>query len=99
MTTKDLTFTIKTIRFDENYTPSESTRATTNFANLARGQSRQENLRNALRMIDNRCNDLAHWIILQAIATRSSLTSFRLNWMSKAMARPSGNRGAEDDHR
>ncbi|MFT8336407.1 MAG: DUF1852 domain-containing protein, partial [Acetobacter orientalis] len=34
---------------------------TTNFANLARGESRQENLRNVLRMIDNRFNDLAHW--------------------------------------
>ena len=34
---------------------------TTNFANLARGQSRQENLRNTLRMIANRFNNLAHW--------------------------------------
>lgn len=59
--TNDLTFTIKTIRFDENYKPSDATRTTTNFANLARGERRQENLRNALRMIDNRCNDLAHW--------------------------------------
>lgn len=58
---KDFTFTIKSIRFDENYCPSDNTRATTNFANLARGQSRQENLRNALRMIDNRFNALAHW--------------------------------------
>lgn len=54
-------FTIKTIRFDENYQPSEGTRTTTNFANLARGKSRQENLRNTIRMIDNRFNDLAHW--------------------------------------
>ncbi len=59
--TKDFTFTIKSTRFDENYTPSSSTRITTNFANLARGECRQENLRNALRMIDNRCNNLAHW--------------------------------------
>ncbi|OUI98510.1 hypothetical protein HK15_13690, partial [Acetobacter orientalis] len=48
-------------RFDENYRPSDRTRLTTNFANLARGESRQENLRNVLRMIDNRFNDLAHW--------------------------------------
>ncbi|MBL7599123.1 DUF1852 family protein, partial [Escherichia coli] len=38
-----------------------NTRITTNFANLARGESRQENLRNTLRMIDNRFNSLAHW--------------------------------------
>jgi len=55
------TFHLKSIRFDENYEPSDSTRITTNFANLARGQSRQQNLRNTLRMIDNRFNALAHW--------------------------------------
>lgn len=54
-------FTIKRIRFDENYRPSDNTRITTNFANLARGESRQENLRNTLRMINNRFNTLAHW--------------------------------------
>ncbi|MTH95764.1 DUF1852 domain-containing protein [Roseibium sp. RKSG952] len=59
--TKDFTFTIKSLRFDENYEPADGTRLTTNFANLARGESRKENLRNALQMIDNRCNDLAHW--------------------------------------
>ena len=57
----DFTFTIKRICFDENYTPSNNTRITTNFANLARGNSRQENLRNTLKMIDNRFNALAHW--------------------------------------
>ncbi|MCI3204259.1 MULTISPECIES: DUF1852 domain-containing protein [Pandoraea] len=57
----DFTFTIKSIRFDEDYRPSENTRITTNFANLARGESRQENLRNTFRMIDNRFNALAHW--------------------------------------
>jgi len=61
MTNKDFEFSIKSIRFDENYHPSENTRITTNFANLARGASRQENLRNTLRMIDNRFNALAHW--------------------------------------
>ena len=55
------TFTLKSLRFDENYQPSDSTRITTNFANLARGASRQQNLRNTLTMIDNRFNDLAHW--------------------------------------
>lgn len=58
---KELTFNLKSICFDENYQPSDSTRITTNFANLARGTSRQQNLRNTLRMIDNRFNDLAHW--------------------------------------
>lgn len=58
---KNFTFTIKNTRFDENYNPSENTRITTNFANLARGKNRQENLRNALTMIDNRFNSLAHW--------------------------------------
>ena len=58
---KGFTFTIKSICFDENYQPSDSTRITTNFANLARGESRQQNLRNALKMIDNSFNALAHW--------------------------------------
>jgi len=59
--TQNFSFTIKSLRFDENYNPSENTRITTNFANLARGAKRQENLRNALVMIDNRFNSLAHW--------------------------------------
>lgn len=58
---KDFTFTIKQITFDENYRPADNTRITTNFANLARGDSRQANLRNALSMIDNRFNALASW--------------------------------------
>lgn len=57
----DFTFTIKRVCFDENYHPSDNTRITTNFANLARGEKRQENLRNALKMIDNRFNTLVHW--------------------------------------
>lgn len=58
--TKDFTFKIKTIRFDEDYHPSDDTRATTNFANLARGENRKGNLRNTLAMIDNRFNALAY---------------------------------------
>lgn len=58
---KDFQFSIKSIRFDEDYRPSENTRITTNFANLARGDSRQQNLRSTLRMIDNRFNSMAHW--------------------------------------
>lgn len=50
---------IKRIRFDENYEPANSTRLTTNFANLARGESRQENLRRTLAMINTRFNSLA----------------------------------------
>ena len=57
----DFTFTIKSVCLDENYQPSDSTRITTNFANLARGNTRQENLRNALKMMDNSFNALAHW--------------------------------------
>ncbi|QEW07141.1 DUF1852 domain-containing protein [Nitrincola iocasae] len=58
---QDFTFSIKRIRFDEHYQPSDSTRITTNFANLARGECRQQNLHHALKMIDNRFNALAHW--------------------------------------
>lgn len=58
---KQFACSIKSISFDENYHPSDSTRLTTNFANLARGESRQENLRNTLKMMNNRFNDLAHW--------------------------------------
>lgn len=60
-TNNEFTFAIKSISFDENYQPSDSTRITTNFANLARGDRREQNLRSALRMIDNRFNALAHW--------------------------------------
>ncbi|MCF2946502.1 DUF1852 domain-containing protein [Paraglaciecola aquimarina] len=58
---KNFTFTIKNISLDENYHPADNTRITTNFANLARGESRQQNLRNALKMIDNKFNALANW--------------------------------------
>ncbi|UIJ39675.1 DUF1852 domain-containing protein [Vibrio kanaloae] len=58
---KEFNFTIKSISLDENYQPADSTRITTNFANLARGDSRKANLRNALQMIDNSFNALAHW--------------------------------------
>ncbi|RLK53013.1 putative oxygenase MesX [Microbacterium telephonicum] len=54
----DFTFSITTTRFDEDYAPSEDSRITTNFANLARGEHRRENLRNTLTMIDRRFNDL-----------------------------------------
>ncbi|MGP5535263.1 DUF1852 domain-containing protein [Psychrobacter celer] len=59
--TQPFTYTISSIRFDEHYQPADSTRLTTNFANLARGASRQENLRKTLTMINNRFNALAHW--------------------------------------
>lgn len=57
----DFAFTLKSIYFNEDYIPSNSTRTTTNFANLARGTSRQENLRNTINMINNRFNTLASW--------------------------------------
>ncbi|ENM5764960.1 DUF1852 domain-containing protein [Vibrio mimicus] len=59
--TQNFTFTIKKTRLDENYHPSDNTRITTNFANLARGEHRQQNLRGVLHMIDRRFNDLACW--------------------------------------
>lgn len=58
---KEFTYTIKRIDFDENYHPSDNTRVTTNFANLARGKNRQENLRKTLKMINSRFNALANW--------------------------------------
>ena len=59
--TNEFDYNITTTRFDEDYSPSESSRITTNFANLARGEHRQQNLRNALTMIDHRFNELADW--------------------------------------
>lgn len=58
---KDFKFQLKRIFFNEDYIPSNSTRTTTNFANLARGASRKENLRNTIAMINNRFNALANW--------------------------------------
>ncbi|PCN48685.1 hypothetical protein Csp2054_06230 [Curtobacterium sp. 'Ferrero'] len=57
--TNDPSFSITRTRFDEDYSPADSSRLTTNFANLARGEQRQQNLRNALGMIDGRLNELA----------------------------------------
>lgn len=61
MTNSAFTFTISSIPFNEDYRPADNTRITTNFANLARGERRQDNLRNTLVMIDNRFNALMHW--------------------------------------
>lgn len=57
----EFTFHLNTTRFDENYQPAPTTRLTTNFANLARGQNRQANLSRTLLMISNRFNQLASW--------------------------------------
>lgn len=70
---KDFTFNINSVSLDENYHPSTNTRITTNFANLARGEYRQANLRNALNMINNRFNALAHWDNTQADRYRVEL--------------------------
>ncbi|GAB3598566.1 putative oxygenase MesX [Microbacterium tumbae] len=59
--TNECAFRISTTRFDEEYSPSSSSRSTTNFANLARGENRRQNLRTALAMIDGRFNELVHW--------------------------------------
>lgn len=61
MTSSGFTFLINRTAFNEDYRPTDDTRITTNFANLARGASRQENLRNTLKMIDNRFNSVMHW--------------------------------------
>ena len=61
LTMADLAFSIESTRFDENYQPGSATRITTNFANLARGESRLKNLQNTFTMIDRRFNSLAHW--------------------------------------
>ena len=58
---KDFEFTITSTPLNEEYSPSETTRITTNYANLARGEHRKANLRNALQMINNRFNALATW--------------------------------------
>ncbi|MCH2191479.1 MAG: DUF1852 domain-containing protein [Gammaproteobacteria bacterium] len=57
----DFHYSIKRVCFDENYQPADNTRITTNFANLARGKYRKENLRNALKMVNSRFNALAYW--------------------------------------
>ena len=57
----EFTYSISRIPFDENYHPAENTRITTNFANLARGDCRKENLQNTLSMINSRFNSLAYW--------------------------------------
>lgn len=61
MTNSGFTFTISSLPFDEEYRPPDGTRVTTNFANLARGDRRRDNLRNTLVMIDRRFNALMHW--------------------------------------
>ncbi|KTT75744.1 putative oxygenase MesX [Sphingomonas endophytica] len=61
MTNSGFTFTISSIPFDEDYRPADGTRITTNFANLARGDRRRDNLRNTLVMMDRRFNALMHW--------------------------------------
>lgn len=57
----NVAFSIESTRFDENYRPLGTSRITTNFANLARGENRRENLRNTFTMIDDRFNELVHW--------------------------------------
>lgn len=58
---KGFTYSIKRVSFNENYQPSDNSRLTTNFANLARGEKRQQNLSRAIKMINNRFNTLAYW--------------------------------------
>ncbi|WP_368496859.1 putative oxygenase MesX [Herbiconiux sp. A18JL235] len=55
----NLGFSLDFTRFDDGYRPLASSRITTNFANLARGEKRKENLRRAFGMIDERFDDLA----------------------------------------
>lgn len=59
--TADFKCRVHTLEFTENYEPAVNTRLTTNFANLARGENRKQNLQNVIAMINNRFNDLANW--------------------------------------
>lgn len=59
--TKNFIYNIDSIVFDENYEPSKETRLTTNFANLARGENRQQNLARAIQMINNNFNARVNW--------------------------------------
>ncbi|MCF6312627.1 MAG: DUF1852 domain-containing protein [Verrucomicrobiales bacterium] len=56
----DVGFRFELTRFDydEDYSPSPESRATTNFANLARSTHRQANLVLLFEMINNRLNEL-----------------------------------------
>ena len=57
----EISYNVRRTLFDENYCPGDATRLTTNFANLARGKNRRENLQNTVKMIDSHFNSLAHW--------------------------------------
>lgn len=57
----EFSFHIKRFAFDERYRPAANTRLTTNFANLARGENREQNLRNTFTMLNERFNQLADW--------------------------------------
>ena len=57
---KDFVFSIKSI-VSMKLSPIGQHAPDDQLANLARGERRQENLRNTLKMIDSRFNNLAHW--------------------------------------
>lgn len=61
MSNPALNYNIRYLTFDENYQPSTNTRLTTNFANLARGHQRKQNLQTTLNMIKQRFNSLVTW--------------------------------------
>jgi hypothetical protein len=61
MSNSALNYSIRYLAFDENYRPASNTRLTTNFANLARGAQRKQNLLTALNMINQRFNSLVTW--------------------------------------
>jgi hypothetical protein len=87
----EFNFSIKSICLDENYHPSDNTRITTNFANLARGESRKENLRNALKMINNSFNALAFWDNPEAnrYSVELEIVSVEMNIADSAQTFPS----------
>lgn len=84
--TKPFTCSIKRIRFDENYEPANNTRLTTNLQ-IWRGESRQENLRRTLAMINNRFNSLASAITQKVIVIRLKSTLFLQKLILKEMAK------------
>lgn len=59
----ELCYTVARTRYDAQYTPSSDSRATTNFANLARGPDRAENLLCLFALINQRLNALMALIV------------------------------------
>lgn len=53
-----LEFYLKQIPYNVNYKPTQLTRMTTNYANLARGELRQSNIKSVLKIINTKLNKI-----------------------------------------